>query len=64
VFVHATRIPREPAAAAIAPQPQDEVDILQVGEDPLVEATDREERLAVEGGRRSRWPDGVRHRAF
>ena len=57
--MRATRVLRQPAAAAIAPQPQDEVDVLQVGEDPLVEAPEREERLAVEGGRRSRWADGV-----
>ena len=64
VLVRPARVLRQPAPATLAPEPQDEIDVLQVREDRLVEAPYREERLALEGGRRPGWADRVGDRTL
>jgi len=51
----------EPATVAPSKQPHDQVDVLEVGEDVLVESADALEGLAVERGRAGAGADGVSH---
>ena len=58
MLVHPARPLRQPAGPTSPAQPQHEVDVLPVGEQPLVEAVHLEERLRVERRRRRRGPTG------
>ena len=59
MLVIAERIGGQRAAPAAAAHPQDQVDVLPVGEQPLVEAARVEERRAVEGRGGGRRPDRI-----
>ena len=54
----APRVRGEPAAPAAGEQPRDEVDVLEVGEEALVESAGGVERVAVERRSGAAWPKG------
>ena len=54
----AARLLDEPASAPSEPQANDEVDVLEIGEEPLVEAPDRQEGLTCDAAAAAEGPTG------